>query len=615
MADAKAPKFGKERMAKSLRGQAETIASVDDPFARRSLRVAYHLRRYAAIYVIGALGVLAVAILPSVGGSTKLAAGGTGSGAYGPGGATGDATNSAVAADTGGPAGGAGASTGGGAGSSGAAGAAASGKGGPVGAVQVGSGVTVGGVPCHPGVAQLPFSQYADPCVAKFSGNNGGATWNGVTGDTITVALRHNADSQGANSVAVNALVLDAGGVDPSTNEGYIKTLVTYFNKNFELYGRHVNIVDFNGKGNGNDENLGQGQAAACADADTVANSIHAFSDINFQGPWESDPFSQCAARYHLYIGQGALYYPESEYQSLDPYVWAITTNCTLGDQEAGEFIGKQMAPFPAKWAGTDGPINMQNTPRKFAIYVPNNAGYSDCAAGMIKDAQSKYHMASNRFDEYQYALDISQAPQDSQKAITQFAANRDTTVVLLSDPIAPIFLTQAAHRQNYFPEWMLTGVALTDQDNWAQLWDQSEVRGRLFGLSQLASSAKALDPNGEVAQATKAAGVPLNVSSAVDYFELIWIYDQLQAAGPVLTPLNIKAGTQHLPQFGASNSANGTWLFGNSHTGIIDSREIYWDGSKTSQLNNQAGTYVEIYNGRRFRIGEYPTEQPPIYP
>jgi hypothetical protein len=273
------------------------------------------------------------------------------------------------------------------------------------------------------------------------------------------------------------------------------------------------------------------------------------------------------------------------------------------------------MAPFPARWAGADGPVSMTNAQRKFAVYVPNNAGYAGCAAAMIKEAHDTYHVASNRFDEYQYALDISQAPQDSQKAITQFAANRDTTVVLLTDPIAPIFLTQAAKRQNYYPEWMLTGVALTDQDNWAQLWDQSEVGGRLFGLSQLGSSPKFLDPNGEVAQATKAAGVPLNVSAAVDYFELIWLYDQLQAAGPVLTPVNIKAGTRQLPKFGGSNSADGTWFFGNAHTGIIDSREIYWDGSKTSQLNNQPGTYIEIYNGRRFRIGEYPTEQPPIYP
>ena len=38
MADLESPLLGKDRMARSLRGQAETIASVDDPFARRSLR-------------------------------------------------------------------------------------------------------------------------------------------------------------------------------------------------------------------------------------------------------------------------------------------------------------------------------------------------------------------------------------------------------------------------------------------------------------------------------------------------------------------------------------------------------------------------------------------------
>jgi len=614
MGGTKTPVFGKERMAASLRRQAETIASVDDPFARRALRVAYHLRRYMAIYVVGTVGLVSLAVLPTVkDNGANVAADQTGTGAYGATGTTGDtgatvatapgdATAGGVLAGTGG----AGSRTGGAAGNPATA---------PVVPVQVASGTTRGGFACRPGVAQLPYSHYAAPCVAKYSGGNKGATWNGVSADTITIAVRHNADAQGANSVAVQAFVTDAGGVNPSTNEGYIKNLVAYFNKTFELYGRQVKLVDFNGQGNGNDENLGNGQQAACADADYVANTMHAFSDFNFQGPWESEPFSKCAARYKVFIPQGALYYPESEYQSLDPYVWAITTSCTLGDQEVAEFIGKQMAPYPAKWAGADGALSLTNAQRKFAVYVPNNAGYAGCAAQMIKDAQDKYHVSSSRFDEYQYALDIQQAPQDSNKAITQFAADRDTTVVLLTDPIAPTFLTQQAKSRNYYPEWMITGVALTDQDNWAQLWDKQEVQGRLFGLSQLGSSSKFLDPHGEVAQATAAAGVPLNVSSAVDYFELISVFDQLQAAGPVLTPTNIKAGTRQLPEFGGADSPNGTWHFGDLHTAIIDSREIYWDATQTSQLNNQPGTYVEVYSGRRFRLGQYPSEPPPVYP
>jgi len=66
------------------------------------------------------------------------------------------------------------------------------------------------------------------------------------------------------------------------------------------------------------------------------------------------------------YVPNGSAYFPETEYQKLDPYVWAGATNCILGGEEEAEFLGKQLAAFPAKWAGTDGALTMQNTQRKF---------------------------------------------------------------------------------------------------------------------------------------------------------------------------------------------------------------------------------------------------------
>src|SRR5438552_18024953 len=74
------------RWAVSRREQAETIASVKDPFARRSLRTAYHLRRYGVIYVVVTLGALTLGLLPTVGSASNNLAGGSGAatgGAYG----------------------------------------------------------------------------------------------------------------------------------------------------------------------------------------------------------------------------------------------------------------------------------------------------------------------------------------------------------------------------------------------------------------------------------------------------------------------------------------------------------------------------------------------------
>jgi len=621
----------------SAREQAKVIAEVDDRYARNSLRVAYHLRRYVAVYVLGAAGLLTLAILPTVnGGSSGLAAGAganTG-GAYGAGRSASGAAG--TAAGGGGPTGAAGVGGSGPAGSGGGApigatpGASPGGSNGavtgpsaggptasgPVAAVHAGTGATVGGVPCGPGVAQLPYSVYADPCVAKFTGNNGGATYTGVTGSTITIGIRHTSDAQGPNAASVDAVAESAGGVSYETNETYIKALVAQFEKTFELYGRHLNLVDFNGQGNLTNEQTGTGQAEACADADAAANSVHAFTVWNWEGIFETEPFASCAAtRYHMYSGEAMPYYPDAEFNQLDPYVWDLAPTCDLTDSLTGEFIGKQIAPFPAKWAGRDGALPLNGAQRKFAIYVPNNAGYSNCAATMIHNDEAQYHIASNRFDEYRYALDISQGPSDSNKAITQFAADRDTTIVLLSDPIAPIFLSQAAQQQAYTPEWMITGVAYTDQDNWAQLWEQQEMRGHLFGQSQGGSFAKAVDPNGEAARFVKAAGIPLNVSSAADYFDLLPVFDQLQAAGPILTPANIAAGTRELPQFGGPGAPVGTWYYGKGHTAIIDTREVYWNGSQTSSGDHKPGTYVEVYNGQRFRLGQYPSTEPPFTP
>ena len=70
-----------------------------------------------------------------------------------------------------------------------------------------------------------------------------------------------------------------------------------------------------------------------------------------------------------------------------------------------------------------DGGVNMANSQRKFATYVPNNAGYQDCVNQAKSIDENQYHVAPNREDQYNYALDVSTFPQDAQRAIVQFAA------------------------------------------------------------------------------------------------------------------------------------------------------------------------------------------------
>jgi hypothetical protein len=57
------------------------------------------------------------------------------------------------------------------------------------------------------------------------------------------------------------------------------------------------------------------------------------------------------------------------------------------------------------------------------------------------------------------------------------------TSVIFSGDPVAPQTLTRAATAQNYFPEWIITGSALTDTAAFARTYDQRQW-AHAFGVS-----------------------------------------------------------------------------------------------------------------------------------
>jgi hypothetical protein len=152
-------------------------------------------------------------------------------------------------------------------------------------------------------------------------------------------------------------------------------------------------------------------------------------------------------------------------------------------------------------------------------------------------------------------------------------------------------------------------------------------VDGHLFGPSQLGSTPKLFGNQSEPAILYKQlTGKTLTEGGATDgqYWSYIGLYSVFQAAGPNVTKDSITAGTFSLPVAGDPDYAVGFVSYrdgvdgmpgGHDHTGIDDSREIYWMGQKNSDFDGKAGTYVETYGGKRYRNNEWPKEEPPIYP
>jgi len=491
--------------------------------------------------------------------------------------------------------------------------------------IKAGTGSTIAGTRCSPSTPQFNGA-YAAPCLPKFTGSNGGATYNGVTSNTITLAQIEYPSS--ANEQELEAQAAAAGDAPQPVTSQVEQIFLNYFNKVYELYGRKVVVKPVTATGNSTLELLGQDQTQACADATTIADQVHAFGETGI--PYElqtggSTPFSTCAGQQHLVEFQGDAYFGEDVFQQENPYIWSYFPSCTNVSSQMAEVIGTELAGKKAIYAGPA----LKNDVRKIGTIVPNVNSYIRCGGSPSsiegKLLTTKYHVplsAINTF--FRYNLDIATYQQSAQQAVVQFKAAGVTTIQLAVDPFELGFLTKAAAAQNYYPEWLLVGTIGTDTDNEGQTYDPSEVNGHLFGVSEANPTNSIYGPNSPAGKLyQKLTGHPIPPETDGNYANLAEIFDALQAAGPHLTPQNMARGLHALPVLGAPNYSYGAWSWnlsptgkpgGGAHAALINERFVWWDPNLTSPINGMKGSYVAIVNGKRWGLGQWPSTLPPLF-
>ena len=614
----------------------DVVAQIPDTFVRRASLFALHVKRYRAFYAVGLVWLVALAAVPIIrddGNDAEQAASVETSG--------GNDTASDMAVDPGSPAapepgadlveaptGALGAGSGSGPGARRVTRTAAQ----SLAAARTVGGKTRGGIDCKPGIRQIPISRYAAQCTAAWTGgDNGGATYRGVTDKEIRVVRRVFPDS--ANSRAVDAVVEAAGGASDDTNKQIRDEVwIPYFNKMFELYGRKITWVEYESEnGNSTEEAQSRGREGACADATKIEKELKAFLVIGSIG----SAMAECTAERKMLAFGAAAYYPEAFYDKYHPYLWGGVMECERISYQLSEYIGKRLIGKNAQWAGD--PL-LKETKRKFGTYVPDNDGYQSCVKIAEKELAEKYGGEKNP-QRYNYQLDVSRFPDQASQGIIQFKAAGVTSIVTACDPISIIFMTQAAKNQRYYPEWIGIGTALQDTDNAARLYEQEVVNGHLFGMSQLGATKKILGPNSEAGQMYKhITGKEIPPGATGDYYGVLGIYTALQATGPALTPQNVATALFTSPPGGAPDFPVGYTSYqdgpdgtpgATDHTAVDDAREVYWvsePGTGTAVGNKPRnpyyagpadgnnGTYKETYGGKRFRNGQWPEENPPIY-
>jgi hypothetical protein len=499
-------------------------------------------------------------------------------------------TGTGTGTAAGGTAGTAGAAGAGGAASTGGAGGAAA-----AGAAKTGTGAvpsTAAGKSSACAGEQVPGDPYSPPCVS-FSGNNGGATSPGVSASQINVSYRITADSESFQQTLQS---LGGANITDTTAdiERTINALATYFNTHFQLYGRKLNIEFFNGQGSITNELLGSGQQQADADAVTSAQQLHAFADLSAA----SEPYGVALSNQHV-VNFGVPYLSSQFMGQYAPYMWSLDTESDDVVDATQELNLKSMASGNAQYAGG----SLQNQPRKVAIIAPSNPWYQTAAQSAVTQAAAAGHPIA---DNIQYQLNLSTLSSQAATIVSQLQNDGITTVFCGCDPVTPVYLTSRAAEQGYFPEWVVAGVAFTDQDIVGQLFQQSEW-SHAFGVSFAGPTLPKQQTFGYAAY--KQVSPSTEPANAVDviYAQMYEMVIGLQMAGPDLTPQTFETGMRAYPgsQAGAPNALYGTWGFPTGHfTPQLDWTFIYWNPNLTSPYNDKQGAYV--FSKTRTKIGSY---------
>lgn len=440
-------------------------------------------------------------------------------------------------------------------------------------------GVTRSGVSCGPGVRQVTWTVYAPLCIPEYSGNNGGNTYRGASKDKIVAYYRVDKSAQDA---AVNA-ALGKANLDDGKYIADLKTYIAYFNKNFELYGRKVQLFQYNGQGDYLNEDQGLDQGQAQADAQTAYDN-NGFVDATF--PLKgSYPFWQALADRKM-ITLDPVGFPQKWYVERQPYWYSALPTGTGTANWVINMVCRRMAGMKASFAG-DTAYKIKN--RVFGLVHPDNPEYKEIGAYI------KANVAKCGVDltgkEISYTLNVARMPDESTSVAAQLKAQSVSTVICYCDPIFPITLTNSADSQNYHPEWWSPGWGDAQAQNLPQdQWTHAVVVGGPY-------PAKKNDEAYKVFKLAAPKAEPQSPYYAVAYAILLLMFDALQSSGPNLNPSTFQKGWFGM---GKISGPAGTLEWAPQHYSPVVSAPMAWfDFNQTSNFNGSKGAYRACAGGK----------------
>jgi hypothetical protein len=451
------------------------------------------------------------------------------------------------------------------------------------------------------------------PCIAYWQGNNGGATSQGVTSDTIYVAV-------------------------PTPN-GFNKEYAAFqkfFNDRFEFYGRKIQFEycspkagsGSQGSGNQADQTSDAAQAAAGCEGKPkpFASTFYQFDNGRYY-----DQVMSC--RYHVVTVGSWEPFDTSYMNQCAPYFYnypmvAQDIFARIGDWSCAQLVGRNAA-----YAGDQ---IYTKTKRNFGIFLaPYTSDDPVARRSALNGLVDRLRQCGANIPEKQIIINpvgetspgLAVDPASANNAIVQMHQANVSTIICLCATFPFGALAKAASSNQYHPEWIGSTFGGLDQVVIQELAaaPADELRS-LFGLT---FAPRQINPLLEPYNAALQEGDPSigPETKSTDYSNMTQVYrpllllaSGLQMAGPHLTPQTFLEGLRktRFPNPITSIHAGAVGISPDGYTFTQDAAEWWWSNTARGPYSDDSaagkGAICYVNGGARHDLGTWPHTAPNVF-
>lgn len=475
---------------------------------------------------------------------------------------------------------------------------------------------------CGPdGLQKAPVYHTGVACRPSFTGDNGGATMQGVTATEVRYVWYNTASNPVVDGILSSVGFARTPGPFCDAMRAFEKSTQRYF----EMSGRKLVSRDGPGNQAGSANCDGkykyfQSQCPsapdpAClrADARVIAEELKPAVVLAPRGLPVF--YEELGRRGTITIGYNG---SRERFQQFAPYLWGFGLSIERMFGLNAEYYCQRLVGQEPDYGGDD--VKAYPGTRHIGLI------YADNGDGSLKPAVDLWLKTVRGCGDptaqtYTYVSDASRAQQQASNIAAQLRADGVTTVSFCCDPSTILFYLQAFSQNRYFPEHFIVPISSIASDAAGNIYEDAGFGDQwrhAFGVSNFAINQvdATLDYRKAYADGDGPGGMAGIQAIEVESFTVFkQMMQMIHSAGPRMTPPSVFDGMQGLPvQVGGKRNPTFDYAPPDPFKAQVDVAEVWWNPDLYSYYSDTNGSMCVLNDGRRFSLGEVPSSPAKLF-